>query len=121
MMDYIDSQCANPNSEYYGFNLGQVVFGKDYNAKLQSQEIYAKYNPQNQAEKIESILKAIPEQSNRYEVLSRCFGINDLKEFYFENRERVHPKTLDNIHVTTRYDSFLFYVTMTSNMDIIAV
>jgi hypothetical protein len=110
MMDYIDSQRANPNSDYYGFDLGQVVFGKEYNAKIQAEQIYAKYNPQTTAEKMDAILKEIPEQEKRYDILSRCFGINDLKKYYHENRERVNPEKSQDI----QYGTFFFYVTMIS-------
>jgi hypothetical protein len=116
MLDYIDSQRSNPNSEYYGFDLGQVVLGKDYNAKKQAEQIYVKYNPKTAAEKMDAILKEIPEPEKRYDVLSRCFGINDLKEYYYENRDKIDPEKASYIHATSRYDSFFFYVTMISNM-----
>ncbi len=112
MLDYIDSQRSNPNSEYYDFDLGQAVFGRDYNARKQAEQIYTKYNPKTAAEKMDAILKEIPEQEKRYDILSRCFGINDLKEYYYDNREKMNH--INANHNKTRYGSFFFYVTMIS-------
>jgi hypothetical protein len=109
MLDNIDSQRAT-NS--LGYDLGEIVFGKDYNSKKQAEVIYAKYNPKTSMEKMDAILQEIPEQQKRYDILSRCFGINDLKTYYYKNRERVDTSKMPRIYAT--YDTFLFYVTMIS-------
>jgi hypothetical protein len=114
MLDHIDSQRANPDSSYYGYDLGEVMFGKDYNSKKQAEAIYAKYNPKTVMEKMDAILKEIPEQKKRYDILSRCFGINDLKAYYYVNREKVDPSMIPHIYATTSYDTFFYYVTMIS-------
>ncbi len=116
MLDYIDSQSSNTDSIYHGYKLGEIIFGKDYNSKKQAELIYAKYNPTTIMDKMDAIIHEISQQEKRYDILSRCFGINDLKEYYYKNREKIDPEKEKYIYATTQYNSFLFYVMMISNI-----
>jgi hypothetical protein len=103
MLDYIDSQRGNPESPYHGFDLASAVFGKNIEAKKRANDIYTKYNPANSSEKIDAILREIEDPEQRFELLSRCFGINELKEYYNEHQDIM------------KHGTFLFYAKMISN------
>jgi hypothetical protein len=112
MLDYIDSHRSN--SEYY--DLGQVVLERIIIPKNKPNISIPNIIQRLRLRRWMQFLRKFRNKKNDTIFCLGAFGINDLKKYYYENRDKVDPSKVDHILVTTRYDSFLFYVTMISHI-----